>query len=50
MNLCKLLGETDNKEGLIELVDRIKDFGYKIENKVNVLPDSALGNKNIWNC
>ncbi|MCW8849444.1 MAG: SH3 domain-containing protein, partial [Melioribacteraceae bacterium] len=41
----QISGEVDNKEGLNELVERIKNFGYKIENKVNVLPDSALGAK-----
>jgi hypothetical protein len=41
----QISGETDNKESLIDLLDRIKDFGYKIENQVNILPDSSLGNK-----
>ena len=42
----QLSGETDDKEGLEELVNRIKQYGSKLENNVKILPDSTLGQKN----
>ena len=44
-NSIKLSGETDNSEGLSELIEKIKDLDLIVENGVNILPDGSVGTK-----
>ena len=46
-NSIKLLGETNQREGLAELLVELKKLDQKIESNINILPDSNLGQKNM---
>jgi gamma-D-glutamyl-L-lysine dipeptidyl-peptidase len=41
----KLIGETDKKEGVDELMNELEKLNYNVKNEVNILPDKELGEK-----
>jgi gamma-D-glutamyl-L-lysine dipeptidyl-peptidase len=44
-NNIRLVGETNLKEGIDELMDELEKLNYNVKNEANILPDRELGDK-----